>query len=154
MPLGSVFPVLMGTWSFTSHLQSQCNPAITLFDETPCRPSPLIICRVTSAQNSFDFKRYGPNLPLMPFYIRVVQLCLWLAAGGAAPSHLLTWFASGFLWDCHIRGKESLILTRTESLGGHRGRSEFCKSLYFPLQTPLPAGNRLFYKRRKGAVKR
>lgn len=135
-----------------SHLQSQWNPAIMLFDETSCSFSPLLICRVTSAQNPFDFKRNVPNLPLVLFVpCSAVPVSGCCRSWTFSASHLI---GLGFLWDCHKRVKESLILTPTESLGSHKGSAGFCKAFYFPLQTPLPAGNQLFYKRRKGAVNR
>lgn len=121
-----------------------------LFGEPSCMLSPLIICRATSARNSFDFKRYSPNLP--PDAL-LCPCCSALPVTGCCRS--CTFTASHLIClrvfvGLPYKGKrKSLILTRTESLGSHKGSSGFCKSLYFPLQTPLPAGNQLFYKRRK-----
>lgn len=117
-------------------------------------------CRVTSAPNSFDFKRYRLNPTLWcPFiYVLFISAFNWLL-WQSQPCSQLPDFPSVFLWDCHIRLKERLWLIRAVAVGSHKGSCGFCNSLYFPLQKPLPASNQLpsikgQKKKKKGAVKR
>lgn len=101
-------------------------------------------CRVTSAPNSFDFKRYRLNPTLWcPFiYVLFISAFNWLL-WQSQPCSQLPDFPSVFLWDCHIRLKERLWLIRAVAVGSHKGSCGFCNSLYFPLQKPLPASNQL-----------
>lgn len=111
---------------------------------------------VTSAQHSFDFKRYSPNLPtdaLLYMFYTALHFIGCCDSYSLPVTYLICLLV---LWDCHIWLKESLMLIRAAPLGSHKGSPGFCKSLHFPLQNPLPAVKQLpsIKGERKGAVER
>lgn len=113
-------------------------------------------CSVTSAQNSFDFKRYSPNLhmdALLYTYYSALHLIGCCDSYNLAVTYLICLLV--FMGLPYMAKRKSLAVIRTTSLGSHKGSSGFCKSLQFPLQKPLPASNQLpsIKGGRKGAVK-
>lgn len=114
-------------------------------------------CSVTSAQNSFDFKGYSPNLhsdALLYTYYSALHLIGCCDSCNLEVTYLMCLLV--FMGLPYMAKRKSLTVIRTASLGSHKGSSGFCKSLHFPLQKPLPASNQIpsIKGERKGAVKR